>query len=97
MTTLRLEVEVRDYDMWREAFGKDAAGRAKLGMRAYRIFRPVDDDHKVMIDGDFDDPTAAQSFLDVMRTQVWPDPTKAPAKVGTPRTSVVQLVENHVY
>ena len=97
MSTLRIELEVRDFDLWREAFGKDAAGRAAHGMRAYRIFRPVDDPHRVMLDGDFDDAGQAQAFLDVMRTQVWPDPKKAPSKVGHPRTAIIELVESHDY
>ena len=97
MTTLRLELEVRDFDMWREAFGKDQAGRAQRGMRSYRIFRPVDDEHKVMLDSEFDDAATAQAFLDVMRTQVWSDPEKAPAKIGAPRTSIIELVEHHDY
>ncbi len=97
MATLRIELEVRDFDLWREAFGKDAAGRAAHGMRGFRIFRPVDDPHRVMLDGEFDDAGAAQGFLDVMRTQVWPDPQKAPSKVGQPRTAIVELVESHDY
>jgi len=97
MTTLRLELEIRDYDQWREAFRKDAAGRAKNGMRSYRIFRPVDDPHRVMLDGNFDDTATAEHFLQIMRTQVWPDPTKAPAKVGQPRTTLLELVESHDY
>jgi len=97
MATLRIELEVRDFDLWREAFAKDAGGRAERGMRAYRIFRPVDDPHRVMLDGDFDDPSAAQGFLEVMRTRVWPDPDKAPSKIGQPRTAIVELVESHAY
>jgi quinol monooxygenase YgiN len=97
MTTLRLELEVRDYDMWREAFAQDRADRAGSGMRSYRIFRPVDDEHRVMLDSEFDDAASAQTFLDVMRTQVWPDPAQAPAKIGQPRTAVVELVESHQY
>ncbi len=97
MVTLRLELEVRDYDLWREAFGKDAGGRAERGMRNYRILRPVDDPYRVMLDGDFDDASAAQGFLDTMRSKVWPDPAKAPAKIGQPRTAIVELVESHDY
>jgi hypothetical protein len=66
-------------------------------MRSYRIFRPVDDAHRVILDGDFDDAPSAQAFLDVMRTQVWPDPDKAPSKIGQPRTSLVEFVESHDY
>lgn len=97
MTTLRLELEVRDYDMWREAFSHDRADRAGHGMRRYRIFRPVGDEHRVMLDSEFDDPASAEKFLETMRTQVWPDPEKAPAKVGQPKTSMLELVESHDY
>jgi quinol monooxygenase YgiN len=97
MTTLRIELEVRDYDLWREAFGKDQGGRAEHGMRNYRIFRPVDDAHRVMLDSEFDDAQAAEGFLEVMRTKVWPDPAKAPSKIGQPRTAIVELVESHDY
>ena len=84
MATLRLEIEVRDYDLWRGAFERDAEGRQQAGMRCYRIFRPVDDPHRVMVDADFDRAEEAQAFPDIMRTKVWPDPEKAPAKVGAP-------------
>ena len=36
------------------AFDKDAGGRERSGMRRYRIFRPVDNHHEVMLDLDFD-------------------------------------------
>lgn len=66
-------------------------------MRNYRIFRPVDDSRRVMLDSEFDSPHAAEGFLEVMRAQVWPDPAKAPAKIGQPRTTIVELVESHDY
>lgn len=97
MTTLRIELEVRDYDLWHDAFSRDAGRRAANGMRCYRIFRAVDEPRRVMVDGDFDDAATAERFLNVMRTQVWPDPQKAPAKVGQPRTAVVEMVESHSY
>lgn len=96
-TTLRIELEVRDYDQWREAFSKDAGRRAENGMRRYRIFRSVDNRNHVMLDGDFDDVASAQRFLEIMRSQVWPDPAKAPAKLGQPRTAIMQLAESHEY
>lgn len=39
MATLRIDLEVRDFDMWRNAFGKDAGGRGEHGARRHRIFR----------------------------------------------------------
>ena len=97
MTTLRVELTVRDYDVWRDAFSRDAGGRAEAGMRRYRILRPVDDPHCVMLDADFDGTEQAEAFLEIMRTKVWPDPAKAPAKVGPPRTHIVEVVESHEY
>ena len=97
MATLRIELKVRDYDMWRKAFAHDAGGREDAGMRRYRIFRPVDDPTCVMIDGEFDEAAQAQAVLDIMRTTVWNDPDKAPAKLGTPRAHVVEVVESHHY
>lgn len=97
MTTLRIELRVRDYDLWRSAFERDSGGREKAGMREYRIYRPVDDPTCVMVEGDFDQSAEARAFLDLMRTTVWNDPEKAPAKLGTPRTQIVELVESHRY
>jgi hypothetical protein len=95
--TLRVELEVRDYDLWRSAFDKDAGGRERAGARRYRIFRPVDDEHQLMLDLDFDSAEAAQGFLDILRNDVWRSPEKAPAKLGTPKTRIVDLVDSHEY
>ena len=75
--TLRVELQVRDYDMWRGAFERDAGGRRQAGMRRYRIFRPTDDANCVMLDPDFDSAQEGRTFLDIMRTRVWPDPDRA--------------------
>ena len=97
MATLSVELKVQDYDMWRAAFDRDAGGRQEAGMRRYQILRPVEDDHAVVLQADFDTVERAQGFLDIMRTRVWPDPAKAPAKLGTPRTTILELVETHEY
>lgn len=96
-TTLRIELQVRDYDLWRGAFEQDAGGRQQAGMLRYRIHRPVDDDKCVLIDGDFDTAAQAEAFLDFMRTNVWPDRDKAPAKTGTPQARIAELVESNEY
>ena len=97
MTTLRVLLTVQDYDLWREAFGKDAGGRQAHGATGYRIFRRHEDPHRVELDVDFPTPTEAENFIEVMRRDVWPDPEKAPAKLGTPDTSVLDVMETHVY
>ena len=97
MSTLRVELEVRDYDMWRNAFAEDAAGRERNGARRYRIFRPVDNERKVMLDVDFDTPEDAGRFLAIMKREVWPSPDKAPAKIGAPRTHILDMVDSEEY
>jgi hypothetical protein len=97
MATLRIDLEVRDYEMWRDAFDKDAGGRGRHGARRHRIFRAVDDDRKVTLDIDFDTASEADSFLTVLRNNVWSSSDKAPAKVGTPSAQIIDLAESHEY
>lgn len=97
MATLRIDLEIKDYDVWREAFGKDAGGRGRHGARRHRIFRAVGDDHRITVDVDFDTPSQAGAFLNVLRSDVWPSKEKAPAKIGTPIARIIDLVETHEY
>jgi hypothetical protein len=64
-------------------------------VRRYRIFHPVDNDHQVLLDLDFDTMKAAGGFLDILRNEVWPSPDKPQAKVGTPSARIIDLVEGH--
>ncbi len=66
-------------------------------MRRYRIFRPVDDDKHVMLDLDFDSAQEADTFLTILKTDVWPSGDKAPAKLGTPEARILEMVEKHEY
>jgi hypothetical protein len=50
-----------------------------------------------MLDLDFDDATGAIGFLDILRRDVWPSPEKAPAKIGAPKTRIIELVDSHEY
>ena len=97
MATLRIDLEVRDYDMWRDAFGKDAGSRGRHGASRHRIFRSVGDDHRVTLDIDFNTPAEADAFLTVLRNHVWSSSDKAPAKIGMPSAQIIDLVESHEY
>lgn len=66
-------------------------------MRSYRIFRPIHDEHRVMIDAEFENADRAEGFVDVMRTKVWPDPEKAPGKVGAADVRIMEMVESKEY
>jgi len=93
MATLRIDLEVKDYDMWRTAFGKDAAGRERHGAQRHRIFQNAGAEHRVSLDVDFPSLAEAEQFLTVLREEVWPSADKAPALVGTPSARLIELVE----
>jgi hypothetical protein len=96
MYTLKIEHAIRDYDTWKAAFDRDPAGRERNGVRSYRVSRPVNDPHYIVIDLDFDRPDQAQAFL-VGLQQVWARADQSPglAREGAapPRTAIVQLIE----
>jgi hypothetical protein len=97
MATLRIDLEVKDYDLWRTAFGKDAGGRGRHGARRHRIFQGAGDEHRVSLDIDFSTVAEAERFLTVLRDQVWPSPDKSPAKIGAPSARIIELVEAEDY
>ena len=97
MATLRIDLEVKDYALWRTAFGKDAGGRGAHGARSHRIFQAAGDEHRVSLDIDFPTVAQAEGFLTVLRDQVWPSPDKAPAKIGAPSARIIEMVEAEDY
>jgi hypothetical protein len=70
MCTLRIEHAVVDFATWKATFDRDPIGRRQSGVRAYRVFRPLDDARRVLIDLDFDAPAEAQQFLDSLQ-KLW--------------------------
>jgi hypothetical protein len=97
MATLRIDLQVKDYDLWRTAFGRDAGGRGRHGASSHRIFRSAGDEHGVSLDIDFPTVEKAEQFLTVLSTQVWPDPTKAPAIAGAPSARIIEMTEAEDY
>jgi hypothetical protein len=97
MATLRIDLEVKDYDMWRTAFGKDAGGRGRHGARRHRIFQAPGNERSVSLDIDFSTVAEAERFLAVLRDEVWPSRDKAPAKIGAPSARVIDMVEAEEY
>jgi hypothetical protein len=96
MTILHIEHPIRDFDTWKRAFESDPAGRERSGVRRYRVMRPIDDPHYVMVDLEFDSSMVAEAFLAVMR-EVWRSPTAASALTGSPQTRIVEVVESKEY
>lgn len=90
MPTLHIEHAITDFASWRAAFERFADVRARYGVRAHQVRRPVDDPCHVVIDLDFDTDDEARRFLDLLVTSVWSSPRNAPALVGVPRTSILR-------
>ena len=93
MPTLHIEHTISDFDVWTTAFGRFAEVRRNAGVRDQRIRRPIDDDHYVVIDLDFDTVDEARGMLELLRTQVWASPSDSPALVGDARARILETVE----
>jgi hypothetical protein len=90
VTTLHIEHAITDFGTWSAAFDRFADRRRQGGVRAERIGRPVDDDHYVVIDLDFEAPEPAQRFLGFLQETVWTSRDSSPALAGTPSTRILQ-------
>lgn len=94
MTTLQIEHPILDFESWKKAFESDPIGRKKAGVRAYRIFRPIEDSKYVMIDLDFDDRSGAEMFLGKLR-KLW---TQVEGTIlMNPQTRIAEMVETRTY
>ncbi len=90
MFTLQIEHGIKDFAMWRNAYDADPLGRAASGVLAERLFRPVGDEHYVVLDLDFATSGEAAAFLGRLRAQVWSTPAASPALAEGPKTRIVE-------
>jgi hypothetical protein len=93
MPTLHIEHAISDFDVWTAAFGRFAEIRRTAGVRGQRVRRPIDDNHYVVIDLDFDTTEEAEAMLELLRTKVWASPDASPALVGSANARVLETVE----
>ena len=93
MPTLHIEHAISDFDVWTAAFGRFAEVRHDAGVRDQRVRRPIDDDHYVVIDLDFDTAEEATALLEILRTRVWASPAASPALVGSANARILETVE----
>jgi len=92
MTTLRMEHAIHDYDLWKTAFDGFADVRAKAGVRAFTIHRPVDNPKYLMLDLEFDTTERADAFSTFLEQNVWSSPTSSPGLAGVPPTQILDLI-----
>jgi len=90
VTTLHIEHPITGYEQWRAAFDRATQLRTAGGVVAQRVSQPIDDDRYIVVQLDFDDAEGAETFLNLLRTQIWADPARAPGLDGTPRTIILQ-------
>jgi hypothetical protein len=83
---LRVEHPVSDYERWKqEGFDRDPIGRARAGVRRYRVLRAGERPALVAVELEFDDRRSAESFaaaLEAMWARVqerfgWHEPPQA--------------------
>jgi hypothetical protein len=61
MVTLHIEHPISDLKTWLGAFERFNEARSKAGVRAQRIWQPVDDDHYIYVALDFDTVDEAEA------------------------------------
>lgn len=96
MNILQIEHAVQDFDTWKAAFDQDPVHREAGGVRRYQIYRPVDDEHYIAVDLEFDDRGQAEAFKSGLEA-LWHSPQAARALGGAPRARIVETVETRRY
>jgi hypothetical protein len=92
MATLHIEHPISELQTWLGAFGRFAEARQRAGVRAYRIYQPVDDEKYILIDLDFDTVDEAERFKRFLETNVWSSREASPGLAGAPQARVLQPV-----
>ena len=93
MATLHIEHAITDLSTWLGAFGLFQEARQKAGVRAQRVFQPVDDDKYIYIDLDFDSVEQAAAFQRFLENKVWASSEASPGLGGAPRARVLTDVD----
>ncbi|HMG66293.1 MAG TPA: hypothetical protein VK588_01360 [Chitinophagaceae bacterium] len=91
MTILRIEHVVPNFEGWRKAFDADPINRKKMGVKHYRIYRPIDDPNYVIIDLEFTDLKDARDTLLALR-KLW-DKVEGTVMVN-PQTRILDIAES---
>jgi hypothetical protein len=90
--TLHIEHPITDIETWLQAFTRFEAPRREAGVRAQRVYQPVDDDKYVYVALDFDSVDAAEDFKRFLETTVWANADASPALAGPPRARILTEV-----
>ncbi|GAC1609277.1 MAG: hypothetical protein NVS3B26_09730 [Mycobacteriales bacterium] len=89
MATLHIEHSITDLATWLGAFNRFAEARAGAGVRQTRVHQPIDDEHYIYVQLDFDDLAAATAFLGFLQSVVWASADASPGLQGAPTGRVL--------
>jgi hypothetical protein len=70
VTVLQLELQVREYAAWKDAFDSDPADRAGSGVHRHRILRSADDPNLVVVHLEFERAEAAERMRAALK-ELW--------------------------
>ena len=90
MFILSIEHAISDFPTWEAAFDHFSEARAKAGVLAQRIRRPVNDDHYVLVELDFETVENATAFRQFLFDVVWSNTDASPALAGAPTARVLE-------
>ena len=90
MATLHIEHPISDLDTWLGAFNQFAEARRNAGVTAQRIHQPVDDDHYIVLQLDFESVEAAEQFMGFLESVVWQSRELSPGLAGSPMARVLR-------
>lgn len=96
MPTLQFEHPITDFTTWKAAFDRDPIDRRALGVRRYRIHRPLERPDYILGEMDFDTTAQAQACAEALE-QLWRSRQAAPALAGAAKVRIVQTVASHEY
>ena len=91
MVVLQIEHSVASFDGWKQAFDADPVGRRQMGVRRYRILRPVTDPEYAIIELECDTAAEAERLLAAMR-EVWG--RVQGTLIQTPEARITEVVES---
>jgi hypothetical protein len=90
MVVLQIEHAVAHFDGWKQAFDSDPVGRQRMGVRRYRIMRPVDNANFAIIELEFETVPEAEALLAAMG-EVWG--RVQGTLIEAPQVRIAELVE----
>ena len=93
MATLHIEHPISDLQTWLGAFNRFEEARRKAGVRSQRIHQPVDDEHYIYLQLEFERVEEAAAFKRFLETTVWASADASPALRGTPTARILSEVD----